>query len=268
MNDEQLLAIDVGNSRIKAALLAASLPPPETLPAVTDAMAILSQTVSPAAVIGNWLDTKGVRPQSIFLGGVVPAVINSIRDDWRSEWGRITILERPASDTVVNRTDQPERVGPDRLFDAVAANRLRPPDGAAIVIDSGTATTGDVVDAEGVFLGGSILAGFELVASALHRRTALLPKIDPSDLSPPPEPLGSNTNAAIRSGLYWGLVGGVKELVWQLSQPSGAELYKAPLILLTGGAAPLLAPNLPAARLEPYLTLQGMVLAAGIDSGH
>src|SRR5690606_3256398 len=115
----------------------------------------------------------------------------------------LQVVDRPAPERLRNRTDEPTHVGADRLFDAVAANRLRMSRQAAIVVDSGTATTVGLVDRHGAFLGGAILAGFDIVADALHQRTSLLPRVRMDDVSRVPDALGRNTTGAIRSGLYW-----------------------------------------------------------------
>lgn len=258
MPERCVLAIDVGNSRVKAGLFGPA--PAGALPPLVRGTAFPVRDSEPATVIRRWLLEGDESPEAVLLGGVNPGVIRAIRDGWPAEDERLVVLGRPSAGLLPNRTEAPDRVGPDRLFDAVAANRVRPAGAPAIVVDSGTATTVNLLGSDGAFLGGAILAGFELVASALHERTALLPRIEAKDLTPPPEPLGRDTESALRSGLYWGLVGGVREVVGRLS---AAE---RPMILLTGGAWPLLAPHLTGARVEPYLTLQGMVLSAEFGS--
>lgn len=260
MPEHALLAIDVGNSRIKVGLF--DSPSATGLPACRQTLAIPVGEPRPTRRIEAWIETQDVRPASCWLGGVNPPVVASIRENWSSAKTTLTIVERPAATLLANRTETPELVGPDRLFDAVAANRLRRSHQPAIVIDSGTATTVNLIDDRGAFLGGAIVAGFGLMAAALHERTALLPRIDAVDLSPPPMALGRNTTEALRSGLYWNLVGGVKELVARLSDIASESSDEPPLVLLTGGASPLLVPHLPEARHEPHLTLQGLILSS------
>lgn len=162
----------------------------------------------------------------------------------------------------------PEKVGLDRLLNAVAANAVRLPQQPAVIVSTGTATTVDYISAGGAFQGGAILPGFELSAKALHDQTALLPLIDTQPLADaPPHPIGRNTQQAIQSGIYWGHVGAVKELVARLTEAGNASqtdlsAAEAPLIILTGGAAPMLRDHLtPSTRYEPHLVLQGMVLS-------
>jgi type III pantothenate kinase len=150
-------------------------------------------------------------------------------------------------------------VGIDRLLDAVAANRLRRPDHSAVVVDVGSAITVDCVSAEGVFLGGAILPGIAMSARALHTFTDLLPMIDMSELEAPPPALGTTTVDAMRSGLFWGAVGAILQLVDEMSggHPDRCD------VLLTGGAGPAVASLLgPLAKHVPHLTLAGIALAA------
>ncbi len=149
------------------------------------------------------------------------------------------------------RVDAPDKVGMDRVAAAVAANALRRRGAPALIVDSGTAITVDVVDQHGSFLGGAIMPGVRLAAIALNERTDGLPRIIPLD-SPPPS-IGANTEDAIRSGLYWGTFGGVKELIarHRASLTGEADLF------LTGGAA-VWSHLLQNARLTPGLTLMGV----------
>lgn len=153
---------------------------------------------------------------------------------------------------------QPRRVGSDRLLAAVAVNRLRAAQRPAIVIDAGTAITVDLVSATGAFEGGVILPGFRLIAKALAEGTDLLPQVDydPADEVPPA--VGRSTVAAIRSGLFWGQVGAVRELVRRIAD----ELDAPPQVFVAGGDAARLAAFLPRARVVPELVLAGIALCA------
>jgi type III pantothenate kinase len=158
--------------------------------------------------------------------------------------------------------ETPERVGMDRLLNAVAGNRIRRAGEPLIVIDVGTATTVDAVSADGVFLGGAILAGPELTARALHEYTAALPHVTLEELarSEPPV-IGRNTQEAIASGLYWGHWQSVWSYCVRMMEPLG--ISHAPQTILTGGAAYLFVNRLaPAHTYLPHLTLQGLAVAA------
>lgn len=155
--------------------------------------------------------------------------------------------------------EQPQRVGTDRLLAAVAVNRLRAPNRPAIVIDAGTAITVDLVSATGAFEGGVILPGFRLTAKALAEGTDLLPEVDYDPASGPPPVVGKSTIAAIRSGLFWGQVGAVSELVRRMSDQMGT----VPQVFVAGGDAERLAGFLPQAQVVPELVLAGIALCAG-----
>ncbi|MBP89515.1 MAG: type III pantothenate kinase [Planctomycetaceae bacterium] len=158
--------------------------------------------------------------------------------------------------------EQPERVGMDRLVAALAANRLRDPSRPAIIVDAGTAITVDLVDASGVFQGGAILPGFRLVARALASGTDQLPEADSLFASQAPTVVGKSTVDAIRSGLFWGGVGAINELVRRTTK----ELSTNPQLFVAGGDTGLLAEHLSGdAVFEPDLVLHGILLAAGAD---
>ena len=157
------------------------------------------------------------------------------------------------------RVDFPDRVGMDRLAAAVAANALRSAGQPVIVIDAGSAITVDVVSEQGEFLGGAILPGLMMSAEALAADTDLLPLVPASYHDEPPEVLGKSTEAAMRSGLYWGTVGAVRELVTHLAQ----QLTAAPMLIVSGGTAALLENRLSGScRHVPQLVLQGIALLA------
>ncbi len=120
------------------------------------------------------------------------------------------------------------------------------------MIDCGSAITVDAVDQSGAFVGGAILPGLGLAARALAEFTYWLPRVD---VNQPPEPLGKNTEQALRSGLYWGTVGGLNELVRRLSEELGGQ----PVVYITGGDAALLSGRLEQpAVLIADLTLHGI----------
>jgi type III pantothenate kinase len=155
--------------------------------------------------------------------------------------------------------ESPDRVGIDRLANAVAVNRLRPANAGAIIVDLGTAIKVDLVTPHGAFAGGAILPGIAMAARALHEFTHLLPLVSVSD---PPEPLGTSTRKAMSSGLYWGAVGAVRELVARLS-----DARQNMAIYLTGGAAPNVSAILEQESQQPplfvpHLTLSGIAQAA------
>lgn len=155
--------------------------------------------------------------------------------------------------------ESPERVGMDRLIAAVAANQRRERQRPAIIVDAGTAITVDLVDADGVFQGGVILPGFRLSARALADGTDLLPNVDATFRTEVPPVIGKSTTAAIRSGLFWGGVGAIRELVAR----TAAELHSSPQIFVTGGDAERVTGYIADdAQFVSDLVLRGIVLAS------
>jgi len=158
----------------------------------------------------------------------------------------------------------PDKVGLDRLAAAVAANVLRDAGRPAIVVGAGSAITVNQISADGVFAGGAILPGYKMQADALYSGADLLPLAKLAPDAEPPHSVGKNTEAAIKSGLFWGAVGAVRELVRQMS----AELPKPPHVFVTGGDLRQLAAQLGGeARFVPHLVLSGIAVVNGQARG-
>jgi type III pantothenate kinase len=123
--------------------------------------------------------------------------------------------------------DEPGKVGVDRVLCAFAAFSVV--GDAVVVADFGTAVTIDLVDENGVFLGGTILPGFDMSADALQRHTAVLPKID--KVKTPEKPFGRNTTEAINNGLYYSAIGALETITRFYSEQIG----RWPQTVVTGG---------------------------------
>lgn len=150
--------------------------------------------------------------------------------------------------------DPPHAVGADRLANCLAAlESFRPP---IIVVDFGTATTFDIVDREGDYVGGAIMTGVQVSTEALAGRTAKLPQIE---LRPPATAIGKNTVHALQSGIMIGYAGAVDALVRRID----AELGGGATVLATGGlGAIFLDLSETITRHEATLTIDGLRLAA------
>jgi type III pantothenate kinase len=258
------IAVDIGNSRIKFGLFdgpagGTTLPLPRrttTLSAVDWDAAQLAEWATGTAPETEWWLASVNRPATERL-------IDWIDRDWlkrppTAEAAAPIRILTAADIPITAAVEHPDRVGIDRLAGAAAANRLRNPRRAAIVIGVGTAITVDLVSAQGVFCGGAIVPGIRMSTRALNQFTDLLPHIPLEELAEAPPPLGKSTEAAIRSGLYWGAVGAMRELIARLSEPLDAK----PEIFLTGGAAPSVAGALdPNARYFEHLVLSGIAMA-------
>ena len=153
--------------------------------------------------------------------------------DWARQSGRDCPIQQLTFRNVplLIRVDQPDRVGIDRLLAALAANRLRQRDRAAIVVDLGTAITVDLVDTDGAFRGRGDLARDRDIGPRLAEQTDALPQVTLDFLDTPPVALGKSTVPAIESGIYWGAIGAIRELVSQFSAPFQFGLtYSSPAV--------------------------------------
>ena len=251
-----LVAVDIGNTRMKFGIFARSAT--EGLPAPTSTLD-LPTAADDFTPLARWLPGDP-HACSWWLGSVNrPAVTRLLA--WLRERPTPphTTLLAAGDLPLTAELPRPDMVGIDRLLNAVAANALRPASVPAVVVDLGTAITVDRVDSRGAFRGGAILPGIGLSARALHQFTDLLPLLDMAGLAEAPPALGTSTVEALRSGLYWGAVGGIRELVGRLNElePVPARLF------LSGGAAPAVAELLSDTALYvPHLTLGGIALAA------
>ncbi len=209
---------------------------------------------------GVWLEAlltrAGITPaevDSAIIGTVVPAALYHLRRLCREWFDVEPIVARAALDWgFAIKMDTPEEVGADRLLNALAAHHHY--GGPLVVVDFGTATTFDVVDRDGAYLGGIIAPGINLSIEALHQAAARLPRIG---IGRPQSVIGTNTIAAMRSGTYWGYIGLIEGLLSRIEGEYGEKL-KA---IATGGLAPLFAEG--TARfttIDPDLTLDGLRL--------
>lgn len=251
-----LVAVDIGNSRLKFGLYPG--PSNEPLPAPSRSLDLTSQqSFDP---LDEWLAPHTIETTSWWIASV-NRPHTTLLLDWlrnRAERPQVTLVASGDLPLTVS-LPRPDMVGIDRLLGAVAANRLRAADRPAVVIDLGTAITVDLVAADGSFQGGAILPGIGLSARALHQFTDLLPLLDMAALAEPPPALGTSTDSALRSGLYWGAVGGCRELIARLTHDVG----QPPQVFLTGGAAPTVAGLLTDdAVYVPHLVLGGIAIAA------
>jgi type III pantothenate kinase len=264
-----LVAVDIGNTRIKLGLFTA--PAANNGLATPDFMFAIPSAGFNEQGLADWV--SGIpHPFEWWIVSVNRAATARLTgwiDEYTAESGAIKSSSGAANYRLLEHTDLPitaavefpSRVGIDRLAGAAAANRLRTPLRPAVVIGVGTAITVDLVNSEGVFCGGAILPGIGVSARALNEFTDLLPRSPLQELSGPPPALGTSTMEAIHSGLYWGAVGAMRELTNRLAETLGPN-SPAPEVFLTGGAAQTVAAVLdPQARYVEHLVLSGIALA-------
>src|SRR5437868_14938797 len=150
------------------------------------------------------------------------------------------------------RYQPPSDVGADRIVDAVAA--IRKYGAPCIVVDFGTATTFDAINATGEYLGGVITPGITISSDALFERAAKLPRVE---IKRPQKVIGSATVEAMQSGLYYGYVGLVDGILQRMID----ELGGSPRVIATGGLAPLIAKGSRYVEIvDETLTLEGLRL--------
>jgi type III pantothenate kinase len=209
------------------------------------------------------LNHAGLKPADIdraVIGIVVPAALYHLRRLCR-DWFAVQPLVADAQLDWGFKidVDNPSEVGADRLVNALAAHHRY--QGPLVVIDFGTATTFDVVNEHGDYLGGVIAPGINLSVEALHQAAARLPRIG---IGRPQSVIGRSTIPAMRSGIFWGYVGLVEGIVQRIEKEFGAPMKT----VSTGGLAPLFAEGSPLmTRIDPDLTLDGLRLLADRNSG-
>ena len=149
------------------------------------------------------------------------------------------------------RIKKPSEAGADRLVNAIGAHLVYP--GNLIVIDSGTATTFDVIAADGAFEGGAIAPGINLSLQALHEAAAMLPRIA---IQKPDTVIGKDTVSNMQSGVFWGYVSLIEGMVARIKTEWGAPMT----VVGTGGVASLFegATN-SIDRFDPDLTIRGLL---------
>lgn len=192
--------------------------------------------------------------KSVIIASVVPAALFHLKALCRDyfHFEPMVVGEEGVDPGLEILTDRPEEVGADRLVNAVAAHRAFA--GALIVIDFGTATTFDVVNAKGDYCGGAIAPGINLSLEALHLAAAKLPHVAIRD---PGFVIGKTTVTAMQSGIYWGYVSLIEGMVARIQKEFGEPMT----VVATGGLAPLFAGATDRIEhLVPDLTLKGLAL--------
>ena len=249
-----LLAIDVGNTNIVVGVFRG-----ETLVHTWRLTTIRERTSDELGIlISNLCERHEIRKTDIagiIIASVVPPLTGTLMTMVSDYFGRVPLLFEPAvNGGIPILIDNPNEVGADRVANSIAAFAAYGKGLPLIVVDFGTATTFDAVSAKGEYLGGIICPGPTLSAEALFQRAARLPRID---VRKPPRVIGTNTVAAMQSGLFWGYVDMVEGLLRRMK----AELGGAATVLATGGLASVVAPE--SALIEHVdqdLTLQGLRL--------
>lgn len=195
------------------------------------------------------LEAKSIR--SVIISSVVPPltpVFQSLSQDFLNI---NPLVVGPGLKTGMSILyENPQEVGADRVVASVAA--FDKYGGPAIIVDFGTATTFDVISKDGEYLGGAIAPGIQIAAEALYLKTAKLPRIE---IKKPKNAIGRTTVTSMQSGLYFGYIGLISNIIDEISN----ELGEGIKIIATGSFASQIYPDLVSIEyLDPYLVLEGL----------
>ncbi|PID79856.1 type III pantothenate kinase [bacterium DOLZORAL124_64_63] len=244
----RILIVDNSNTRTKFALA--------TPEALLDWRAVIPTAEISPATLGKALD--GTDWDVSITSSVVPekaAILDSFLSHKPSH--RLSHLSKLP---IGISYPHPAQIGADRLANSVGAHHLY--GSPCIVLDFGTAVTFDVIakkndtDPQAAYQGGVIAPGLASMTEGLARRTALLPHIQ---LEEPHRAIGKSTEEAMLAGAVYGYRGLVREILAELRK----ELPAKPVVVATGGDAPLITKGLPEiSELAPALTLDGLRIIA------
>jgi len=247
-----LLAIDIGNTDISLGAFEG-----EELRATWHmATGIHRMADEYAALLLNLLHHQGLDTSDIkeaVLCSVVPPLVATFEELFQRYFNISPLVVEAGVKTGVRiRMDNPREVGADRIVNAAAAHHLY--GGPIIITDLGTATTFDTVSKEGDYLGGAIAPGIAAAAETLFMQAAMLPRVE---LVRPKQAIGTNTIAAMQSGIIFGYVGLIEGMVARIQQ----ELGEKTKVVATGGFAELIAKETAIIDVvNPNLTLIGLRL--------
>ena len=231
-----LLAIDAGNTNTLFAIHDPSVGERGDWVVEWRIATDASRTADEYAVWFHQLcEMQGIAPGDItdcVISTVVPQALFNFRNLSRRRLGvePIIIGEEGVEIGIAVGLDNPGQVGADRLVNALGARRDY--SGPLIIVDSGTATTFDIVGADGTFEGGIICPGINLSVRALHDAAARLPRIE---IRNPGPVVGRDTVSAMQSGVFWGYVELIDGLIRRIREEDGREFTA----IGTGGVASL-----------------------------
>ncbi len=207
-----------------------------------------------AALLARCIRSPGTSRPRLVVGSVVPAVTRALSVASTRLLGRpARVVTAADSLGIPVKVDRPSAVGVDRVVNCLAALRLlRPP---FVVVDLGTATTLDVVDRRGAFVGGVIAPG---IASAMQGLVWRAARLRPVPLAAPPRVVGRNTRHAMQSGLLVAHAAMIDGLIARIESQLGTTVG----VIATGGLAATVAPlSRRIGRVVPTLTLEGLCRA-------
>ncbi len=248
------LVVDVGNTETVLGLVEGRLElrahwrVSTQVPRTVDEYTLLLRSL-----LAEWGRVDGIG-QAV-VASVVPAVSDVlVATLQRLVQGPVHVVDPDTPLPIRLDVEEPRTVGADRIMNTLAARELYHRD--TLAVDLGTATTFDLITAEGVFMGGVIAPGVSAGLEWLARRTAKLPRVE---LHPPPACIGRRTEDCIQSGIFYSAVDAVDGIVRRMREEWGRP---DPLVVATGGFATVVGPHCATVeKVEPFLTLYGLAIA-------
>ena len=244
------LAVDIGNTSVKIGLYKSSGFSSiwRTKPDQTNRQFLDFQSIE------SWLVNDNVTPQqikNIAIASVAPQLTNIVSESLQDYFDAGSlVLDSNLNLELKLKVDNPKELGIDRIINAVSATMIV--GNPIIIIDFGTATTFDVVDKNGDYIGGTIAPGVSLSSKVLASNAAKLPQIP---LEFPSKWIGKNTIESMQSGLMNGYLGLVEGMVEGIN----TELGQKANVIATGGLATAISEKSNfIERVEPNLTLDGI----------
>jgi type III pantothenate kinase len=255
-----ILALDVGNSQIFGGVyekdqLKFRFRKTSKTGASSDEIGIFLRSV----LRENGMDPGKV--QNIAMCSVVPDVVHSMKNACKKYFNiNPFVLQAGVKTGLKINYRNPLEVGADRIANAISGTHLYP-NKNLLIVDLGTATTFCAISKNKDYMGGSIVAGMRLQMEALESQTAKLPSVEIVSMD---QSLGRSTVESIQSGLYFGHLGTMKELIEKISQ----ECFEGekPFVIGTGGFSSLFEKEKVFDVIQPDLVLMGMMLALKMNA--
>ena len=248
-----LLAIDVGNTNIMAALfdgekIVSSFRLTTQTPRTSDEFGIMLTSL----LKSNGFQVEQV--DAVIIASVVPVVMHALVNASIKFFGTVPMVVGPGTKTGIKLIKtNPQEIGPDRIVDGVAALSMY--GGPVIVVDFGTATTYDYFNASGGFEAGVTCPGIMLSMRALWNGTAMLPEIQIRD---PGTIMAKNTETSLQAGILYGTIGEAEYIIDRIKQESGVDPASVRVVATGGLAATISESTDRIDYLEPNLTMYGL----------
>lgn len=246
-----LFAVDVGNTNITVGLFDGKN--------LIKQFRMITKTSRTSDEYGvffrQWLSINGIADKDItdvIISSVVPNIMHSLTSGIIKFFELNPLIVAPGIKTGIRLAiPNPKELGADRLVDAVAAYEIY--GGPVIVVDFGTATTHDLVLADGTFAAGVTSPGIRLAANALWTGTAKLPEVEICKVD---TILGKDTVSSMQAGIYYGYIGQTEYVVKKMKEEAGLDGIK---VVATGGLGKLISEATDAIDIyDPELTLHGL----------